>query len=36
MFLDKDDRLLGLAFAYRDNRTQRMDEKVYEIIPEVF
>lgn len=34
VLLDKDDRLLGPAFAYRDNRTQGMDEKVYEIIPE--
>ena len=34
VLLDKDDRVLGDTYGYRDSRTTGMDEKVYEIIPE--
>ena len=34
VLLDKDDRVLGDTYGYRDSRTAGMDEKVYEIIPE--
>ena len=32
--LDKDDKRVGLSYAYRDSRTEGMDEEVYRIIPE--
>lgn len=32
VLLDKDDRILGKTYGYRDSRTTGMDEKVYEII----
>ncbi len=34
VLLDEKDKRLGNAVAYRDNRTQDMDEKVYEIVAE--
>ena len=34
VLLDRKDRILGDAIAYRDSRTVGMDSKVYEIIPE--
>lgn len=34
VLLDKDDKILGDTYGYRDSRTAGMDEKVYEIIPE--
>ena len=34
VLLDKDDNILGNTYGYRDSRTNGMDEKVYEIIPE--
>ena len=34
VLLDKDDRILGDTVGYRDSRTERMDEKVYEVIPQ--
>lgn len=34
VLLDKDDKVLGDTYGYRDSRTVGMDEKVYEIIPE--
>ena len=34
VLLDREDRLIGDAVAYRDNRTKNMDEKVYEMIDE--
>lgn len=32
VLLDKEDRILGKTYGYRDSRTTGMDEKVYEII----
>lgn len=34
VLLDKDKKMLGDSVAYRDSRTEGMDKKVYEIIPE--
>ena len=34
VLLDKDDRILGGTVGYRDSRTEGMDEKVYEVIPQ--
>ena len=34
VLLDKDDNILGDTVGYRDSRTDGMDEKVYEIIPQ--
>lgn len=34
VLLDKQDRVLGGTYGYRDGRTEGMDRKVYEIIPE--
>lgn len=34
VLLDREDRLIGDAVAYRDNRTKNMDKKVYEMIDE--
>lgn len=34
VLLDKEDRILGKTYGYRDSRTKGMDEKVYECIPE--
>ena len=34
VLLDKDDNILGNTYGYRDSRTNGMDEKVYEMIPE--
>lgn len=34
VLLDEKDEVLGDTYGYRDNRTNGMDEKVYEIIPE--
>lgn len=34
VLLDKDDKVLGDTYGYRDNRTANMDEKIYEIVPE--
>lgn len=34
VLLDKDDNILGDTAGYRDSRTEGMDEKVYEIIPQ--
>ena len=34
VFLDKDDRILGDTVGYRDSRTEGMDAKVYDIIPQ--
>ncbi len=34
VLLDQDDRILGDAVGYRDSRTEGMDEKVYEVIPQ--
>ena len=34
VLLDKDDKVLGDTYGYRDSRTTGMDEKVYEIITE--
>lgn len=34
VLLDKDDNILGDTVGYRDSRTEGMDEKVYEIIPQ--
>ena len=33
VLLDKDDKILGKTYGYRDSRNNGMDEKVYEIIP---
>ena len=32
VLLDKDDKILGKTYGYRDSRTNGMDDKVYEII----
>lgn len=34
VLLDREDKVLGNTVGYRDGRTEGMDEKVYEIIPE--
>lgn len=34
VLLDKDDKILGDTYGYRDSRTTGMDAKVYEIVPE--
>ena len=34
VLLDKDDRIVGDTVGYRDSRTEGMDEKVYEVIPQ--
>ena len=34
VLLDQDDRILGDTVGYRDSRTEGMDEKVYEMIPQ--
>ena len=34
VLLDKDDKVLGDTYGYRDGRTAGMDDKVYEMIPE--
>ena len=34
VLLDKDDNILGDTVGYRDSRTEGMDEKVYEVIPQ--
>lgn len=34
VLLDKENNILGKTYGYRDKRTQGMDKKVYEIIPE--
>ncbi|MBQ6812485.1 MAG: rhamnulokinase [Agathobacter sp.] len=34
VLLDENDNVLGDTYGYRDSRTNGMDEKVYEIIPE--
>lgn len=34
VLLDKDDKILGKTYGYRDSRTNGMDEEVYRIIPE--
>ncbi len=34
VLFDKDDRILGDTVGYRDSRTEGMDEKVYEVIPQ--
>ena len=34
VLLDKDDQRIGNAVAYRDDRTQGMDEEVYRTVPE--
>ena len=34
VLLDKDDNILGDTVEYRDSRTEGMDEKVYEVIPQ--
>ena len=34
VLLDKDDKILGDTVGYRDSRTEGMDEKVYEVIPQ--
>lgn len=34
VLLDEKDEMIGRAVGYRDHRTEGMDEKVYEIIPE--
>lgn len=33
VLLDKDDKLLGNLYGYRDSRTEGMDELVYKVIP---
>ena len=33
VLLDKDNRILGNTYAYRDGRTKGMDEAVYQLIP---
>lgn len=35
VLLDKENQMLGHAVGYRDSRTKGMDEKVYEVIPEM-
>lgn len=34
VLLDKNDKVLGDTFAYRDNRTAKMDKEIYKIISE--
>ena len=34
VLLDENDKVLGKTYAYRDNRTEGMDDAVYSIIPE--
>lgn len=34
VLLDKEDKILGSAYGYRDDRTAGMDEEVYRLIPE--
>ena len=34
VLLDKDDRILGKTYGYRDGRTGGMDQEVYKVIPE--
>lgn len=34
VLLDEADRIIGRAVGYRDHRTDGMDEKVYELVPE--
>ena len=34
VILDSEDRIIGKTYGYRDKRTQGIDDKVYEIIPE--
>ena len=34
VLLDKDDNILGDTVGYRDSRTEGVDEKVYEVIPQ--
>lgn len=34
VLLDKDDKILGDTVGYRDSRTEGVDEKVYEVIPQ--
>ena len=34
VLLDKDDKILGDTVGYRDSRTEGIDEKVYEVIPQ--
>ena len=34
LLLDENDRVLGDAVGYRDSRTEGMDQKVYELVPE--
>lgn len=34
VLLDRDDNILGQTVGYRDGRTEGMDEKVYEVIPQ--
>lgn len=34
VLLDRDDQILGDTVGYRDSRTEGMDEKVYEVIPQ--
>ena len=34
VLLDREDKIIGNATAYRDDRTAGMDEKVYAVIPE--
>lgn len=34
VLLDKDDHILGDTVGYRDSRTEGLDEKVYEVIPQ--
>ena len=34
VLLDREDKIIGNATAYRDDRTAGMDEKVYAVIPD--
>ncbi len=34
VLLDADDKKIGPCYAYRDSRTEKMDEEVYKIIPQ--
>lgn len=34
VLLDKENKILGQTYGYRDQRTKGMDEKIYQVIPE--
>ena len=34
VLLDSDDKRIGPCYAYRDSRTEKMDEEVYKVIPQ--